>query len=164
MKRALMLIAVSCAVYALVAWWAASQLPAGDIAMHVNTAGEVDKSTSRAGAITYFVGLGGFVMLLAIGVVCMCAFVPIRFLNIPNKDYWTAPERVPTVRKMLVWDAGVIFSMPFLALSFIPVNIVLLSENPDTSALWIVAPIGLWLLAILCYTIWMVRRRYRRTS
>jgi hypothetical protein len=165
MKRAWLLIGVSALVYGLVAWSSAAHLSGDRVALHVNTAGKVDESASRAGAITYFIGIGGVLLLLAVAVVGMCCFVPIRFLNIPNKDYWTAPERASTVRKMIVWDCAVIFSMPFLALSFIPINIALLSENPNgTSALWIIVPIGLWLIAMLSYVIWMVARRYRQPS
>ena len=162
MKRALLLVTAAAAVYVIVAWASAARLPADNVAMHVNLAGKVDKSTSRAGAITYFVAIGAGLLLLAVVALCACRFVPTRLLSIPHKDYWTTPERAPTVRQMMVWDVAVIFSMPFLALSFVPVGTALMSKDPaGTSALWIVVPIGVWLLAMLCYLIWMVRRRYR---
>jgi hypothetical protein len=162
MKRALLLITAAAAVYAFVAWSAAARLPADNVAMHVNLAGKVDKSTSRAGAVAYFVGIGVGLLLLAVVALCACRFLPTRLLSIPNKDYWATPERAPTVRQMLVWDVAVIFSMPFLALSFVPVSMALMSKDPaGTSALWIVVPIGIWLFAMLCYLIWMFSRRYR---
>jgi hypothetical protein len=162
MKRALLLVTAAAVVYVIVAWAAAARLPADNVAMHVNLAGQVDKSTSRAGAITYFVGIGAALLLLAVVALCVCRFVPTRFLSIPNKDYWMTPERTPTARQMMIGDAAVIFSMPFLALSFIPVNMALMSKDPTgASALWVVLPIGAWLLAMLCYVIWMVSRRYR---
>ncbi len=165
MKRALFLIAACALVYALVAWSSASRLPADHVPLHVNTAGVVDESASRAGAITYFISMGAVLLFLAIAIVCMCQFLPVRFLNIPNKDYWTAPDRASRVRQMIVWDCAVIFSMPFLALSFIPINIALLSENPNgTSGLWIIVPIAIWLIAMVSYVIWMVARRYRKPS
>jgi hypothetical protein len=165
MKRALLLIAASAAVYALASWWAISRLPETGVPEHVNMAGEVDKYTTRAGAIGLFVGLGGFLLLLAVGLVCLCWLLPVRFLNIPNKEYWTAPERAPVVKRMVAWDMAVIFSMPLLALSFIPVNIALQSQNPaGVSALWILMPIGVWLVAMTCYVIWMIARRYRPQS
>jgi hypothetical protein len=113
MKRALFLVIAAAAVYVFVAWGAAARLPAGNVAMHVNMAGQVDESTSRAGAITYFLGIRGALLLLAIAVLCICRFVPMGFLNIPNKDYWATPERAPTARQMILWDAAVVFSMPF---------------------------------------------------
>ena len=161
MKRALLLIAASAAVYAFVAWGAASRLPADDVAMHVNTAGEVDETASRAGAISFFGGLGVFLLVLAVAALCMVRWVPVRFLNVPHKEYWAAPERAETARQMLLWDCAVILSMPFLALSFIPINVALLSDNPDTSGLWVVLPIAVWLLAMAAYMVWMYMRRYR---
>jgi hypothetical protein len=91
MKRALLLIAASAMVYALVAWWASTRLAAEGVAMHVNTAGEVDKYTSRDGAIEYLMGLGVFLLLLAVVLVCTCRWTPVRFLNVPHKDYWITP-------------------------------------------------------------------------
>jgi hypothetical protein len=162
MKRALLLIAASAAVYAIVAGWAAAQLPAEGVAMHVNTAGEVNKHASRAGSISYFIGLGGFLLVLAVGVLCMNRWIPLRWLNIPHREYWSSPEHAPKAREMLVWDTAVIFSLPFLALSFIPVNVALSTSDPrETSALWIVVPFGVWILAMIAYIVWMMTRRYR---
>jgi hypothetical protein len=165
MKRPLLLIAASAAVYFVATWWAVGRLPETGVPMHVNASGETDKFSTRAGAISYFAGLGGFLVVLAVGVVCLCWFVPVRFFNIPNKEYWTAPERAPVVKRMVAWDMAVIFSMPLLALGFIPVNIALQSGNPaGVSPLWILVPIGLWLIAMTCYVIWMIARRYRPQS
>jgi hypothetical protein len=36
-----------------------------------------------------------------------------------------------------------------------------MTDNPNVSALWIIVPIGVWLIAMACYLIWMVTRRYR---
>ncbi len=162
MKRALFLIAASAAVYAIAVAWAASWLPETEVPMHVNTAGDVDRYASRAGAVNYFVGLGGFLLVLAVGLTCLCWWLPVRFLNIPHKEYWRAPERAPVLKKMVAWDMAVIFSMPLLALSFVPINVALQSENPaGVSALWILVPIGVWLLVMACYVVWIVTRRYR---
>jgi hypothetical protein len=165
MRRAVLLVTAAALVYGFVAWGAAARLPASNVAIHVNMAGQVDKFTSRAGAITYFVGIGAALLLIAVVALCLCRLVPMRFLNIPNKDYWNTPERAPTARQMMIWDIAVIFSMPFIALSFVPVSMALKSADPvGTSALWIVLPIGIWFLAMLCYVIWMVTRRYRPAS
>jgi hypothetical protein len=164
-RRALLLILASAVVYGVAAWWAAQRLPETGVPMHVNMAGEVDRYATRAGAVGYFLGLGGFLLLLAVALVCLCWWAPVRFLNIPNKEYWSAPERVPTVRRMIAWDTAVLLSMPLLALSFIPVNVALQSANPaGVSASWIVVPIVVMLLAMTSYVIWMIFRRYRPRS
>src|SRR5918993_655320 len=101
MKRALGLIAASAAVYGLAVWWAASRLPDSDVPMHVNLAGDVDRYAARTAAIDYFVGLGCFLVLLAIAVVCLCRWTPVRFLNVPHKEYWRAPQPVLVIPRML---------------------------------------------------------------
>ena len=162
MKRALLLIAASAAVYAAAAWWAAARLPADNVAIHVNTAGQVNKYTSYSGAVSMFIGLGGFLLGLAVVVVCVTRFTPVRWLNVPHKNYWTTPERGPIVRRMMVWDMAVIFSMPLVALAFIPIDISLTTTDPEgTSALWFFISIGLLLFGIIGYAIWMTGYRYR---
>lgn len=165
MKRALLLIAASAVVYIIAAGWSVTRLPDGEVAMQVNASGEVNRYATRAEAITYFIGLGGFLLVLALAAVCLSRWVPVRYLNVPNKAYWTTTERGPIAREMIVWDMAVILSMPLLALSFIPVNVALQSDNPaGVSALWILIPFGVWLIAMACYVIWMVTRRYRPPS
>jgi hypothetical protein len=116
MKRALLLITASAVVYAIAASWAAARLPENGVAMRVNTAGEVTEYTSRAGAIRYFIGLGGLMLVVAVVVVCVVCWIPVRRLSIPYKDYWISPERVAKVRQMIVWDTGLIFSVLLVAL------------------------------------------------
>lgn len=161
-KRALLLIVASAVVYAMAASWAAARLPEDGVAMGVNAAGEVTKSTSRAGAITNFAALGGLMLVIAVVVTCVVWWIPLRRLSIPYKDYWMSPEHAAKVRQMIVWDAALIFSTALVALSFIPVNVALTTTDPEgTSALWRVVPSGLWLLTLACYAIWMILRRYR---
>jgi hypothetical protein len=162
MKRALLLIAACAAVYAIAAGWAGARLPENDVAMHVNAAGEVTKYSSRSGAVTMFVALGGVVFVLALGMIGLTRWSPVRHLSIPNKSYWTTSDRAPVVREMMLWDISVLFGTALVALSFIPVDISLTTTNQEgTSAFWIVVPIGLWLVATAVYIIWMVTRRYR---
>jgi hypothetical protein len=161
MKRALSLIAVSAAVYTVAAWWAAGRLPDDRVPMHINAAGQVDRYGSRVSAINFFIGLGGFLLVLGVGLVCLCRFLPVRWLNIPHKEYWIDPQRAPIVTQMITWDMAVIFSIPLLALSSVPINIALMSRDPGVSGLWIIGPVGVMFVALVGYTIWMVARRYR---
>jgi hypothetical protein len=161
-RRALSLIAASAALYGLAVWWAASRLPDSDVPMHVNTAGDVDRYADRAAAINYFVGLGGFLALLAVAVVCLCRWTPVRFLNVPHEEYWRAPERESDIRGMVVWDSAVLLSMPLIALACIPLNIAAMSDSSRAvSPLGILVPVGILLLAMAGYLLWMYRGRYR---
>lgn len=137
MKRALLLIGAGAVVYAIAVSWAAARLPENGVAMRVNAAGEVEEYASRTGALTYFIGLGGLILVVAVGAICAVCWIPVRQLSIPYKDYWTSPDRVAKVRQMIAWDTGLAFGTLLLALSFIPVNISLTTTDPEgTSVLW----------------------------
>lgn len=85
-----------------------------------------------------------------------------RHMNIPHKVYWQAPEREPVVRAMVSWDTAVLLSMTLIALTSVPVDIALLSDNPHaTSPLLLLVPVGILVVAMVCYLVWMVTRRYR---
>jgi hypothetical protein len=58
---------------------------------------------------------------------------------------------------MVAWDIALIFGMPLVAFSFLPVNIALLTEDSaGTPSLGLLVPIGIWLLGLTCYLIWMM--------
>jgi hypothetical protein len=160
-KRAVLAVVACAAFYVLVASLAASQLPAERVAMHVNRAGQVNETTTRAGAVTYFAGIWFVLALLAVGMLCLLRWTPLHRLNLPHKAYWATPERAAAARQMMMWDGAVLFGMPFLALAFIPLDIALTSRNPGTSGPWILVPIGIWLLATILYALWMATGRYR---
>lgn len=110
MKRALLMITASAVVYALAASWAAARLPQTGVAMRVNAAREVTEYASRTGVITYFIVLGGVILVVAVVVIYVLCWIPVRRLSLPYKDYWTSPEHAPKARQMIVWDAALIFS------------------------------------------------------
>jgi hypothetical protein len=63
---------------------------------------------------------------------------------------------------MLSWDLAVLFSMPLLAFSYLPVDITLTTLDPvGHEQLWFVAVIGVMVLGTLAYAAWMVVRHYR---
>ena len=112
--------------------------------------------------MTVFITLGGGVLVLAIVVMCLVRFGPMGLLNIPNKAYWTAPERTQVARQMLLRDTAVIFSVVLLMLSVVPAVIALHSGDPrGMSPLLIAGPLGGGTLALVGYAVWMVARRYR---
>ena len=63
------------------------------IATHFGTNGTPNGWMNRDNYFLFMVGMGlGLSWLLAcIGL--LCRFIPARFVNIPNRDYWFSPER-----------------------------------------------------------------------
>jgi hypothetical protein len=160
-KRAVLVVAACAAFYVVVASLAAAQLPAERVAMHVNRAGQVNETTTRASAVTYFAGIWFVLALLAVGMLCVLRWTPLHRLNLPHEAYWVTPEHAAVARRMIMWDGAVLFGMPFLALAFIPVDVALTSRDPGTSGPWVLVPIGIWLLATICYAMWTASGRYR---
>jgi len=63
---------------------------------------------------------------------------------------------------MRCWDLAVLFSLPLLVFSYLPVDITLTTLDPvGHGQFWFVLAIGLLVLGIAGYVGWMVLRRYR---
>jgi hypothetical protein len=117
---------------------------------------------SRADAIGLFVGLGAFLLVLGVLVLGSVSRIPPRLINVPHRDYWAEPSRLPTLRRMLAWDIAVLFGLPLLALSVLPVDLTLTTLDPagHGQAAFLVA-IGALVVGIAGYTVWMATVRYR---
>jgi hypothetical protein len=63
---------------------------------------------------------------------------------------------------MLAWDIAVLFGLPLLALSVLPVDLTLTTLDPagHGQAAFLVA-IGALVVGIAGYTVWMATVRYR---
>ena len=162
MLRALAMLAVSAAVYAAAMAWAAARLPEDGVALHVNTHGVVNSYGSRADALALFATLGLVLVGLAVVSIASVRWLPARMINVPNREYWADPSRLPGFRRMLSWDLAVLFSVPLLAFSYLPVDITLTTLDPvGHGQLWLLLAIGLMVLGMVSYVVWMVVRRDR---
>jgi serine/threonine-protein kinase len=63
------------------------------IATHFGAAGVPNGWMSRHGMVVFSVGVLGFVLLVVVGTAYLIRFIPPKLINIPNRDYWFAPER-----------------------------------------------------------------------
>jgi hypothetical protein len=162
MGRALLLVLASAAVYVSAVAWAASRLPEDGVALHVNTEGVVNAYGSRAVAMGLFVTVGSVLIVLAMVSVASARWLPPSLINVPHKEFWTQPSRLARFRRMLCWDLAVLFSLPLLVFSYLPVDITLTTSDPvGHRQFWFVLAIGLLLLGVAAYVGWMVLRRYR---
>jgi hypothetical protein len=162
MIRALGLLLVSAAVFAATVIWAAARLPLHGVAVHVDAHGVVNGYESRAHVVVLFATIG--VVLAGLGVVTVAAvrWLPVRLINVPHKDYWSEPQRLPLFRRMLVWDVAVLFSLPLLGLSYVPVEVTLLTLDPaGHNQIWLPVVVGVMMVGLFAYIAWMVIARYR---
>jgi hypothetical protein len=161
MLRAWALLAASAAVYAAAVAWAAWRLPADGVALHIGTEG-VDRVGPRLEAVAGFVNLGVVLTALAALVLGGVALLPVRWMNVPHRDYWTAPRRAPLMRRMLAWDMAVLFSLPILFAACIPVDLTLATADPSGHPPWLFpVALGLLLAGMAARIAWMAGPRYR---
>lgn len=63
------------------------------VAIHFNLAGEPDGWASKWTNAALFAGLFLFINILYGGLPWLLRKIPVAFINIPNREYWFAPER-----------------------------------------------------------------------
>ncbi|ODU03554.1 MAG: hypothetical protein ABS81_13740 [Pseudonocardia sp. SCN 72-86] len=150
-------------VYVLVVVWAAGRLPATDVPLHFTGSGAADRLGTAGDAITAWVVLGSIMIAISVGALLAVQRAPLRRLNVPYRDHWTAPEHVPTLRRMLAADASVVLSATLVVLTLMPVSMLLGARSSDGSVppflLW--GPLSAYVLAVVAWTYWLVRHRYR---
>src|SRR5687768_10431534 len=70
----------------------ASQLPAR-VATHFDFQGHPNGWMSRSGHLTFMWILGTILPLLPVVILYLTRSLPPGLINVPNRDYWLAPER-----------------------------------------------------------------------
>jgi len=83
-------------VLAIVAWvqvpLALERLPER-VATHFDGAGNPNGWMTRDGLFAFWSGLIGFLLVSFVATFAVTSRVPDRWINLPHKDYWLAPER-----------------------------------------------------------------------
>jgi len=84
-------------VAVLVLWWLhlrhlLRRLPER-IATHFGAAGVPNGWMSRDGLETFDLMFLAFVLTVVVGTAALIRFLPVSVINVPNRDYWFAPER-----------------------------------------------------------------------
>lgn len=87
---AVLVVAVGCLLTAIVL--TAPKLP-DRVASHFNSAGAADGWMSRSAYLWTMAGTALGVTALLLGVFSTLRYLPPSLINLPNRDYWLAPER-----------------------------------------------------------------------
>ena len=141
----------------------ANQLPVR-LATHFGADGHANGWMTRDGHVRFMLGIGWGVPLFILLVIAIVSRLGGAGLNIPNRQYWLAPERraqtLALVQRQMVWFACL------LVLFFVMIHHLILRANAHTpamlspSGLWV--PIALFLVAIGAWTVAFIRP-FRRT-
>ena len=149
-------------LYAVLVVNAAIELP-DRVPTHWSGATSPDSWGSRGGTVVMMIGLGVIIIGLFAGLQIL---IPrnSRFtgINIPNRDYWTAPENISRAREMLRVDLAVLGCLTVAFICALPPSLVSAAAAADHALPgWFFVALGVWLAAILGYTVWMLAVRWR---
>ncbi len=160
--RGWLVVAVGAALYAGAVVWMAGQLPPTGVPVHFDASGTPDRFGSRAEAVGSAATAGAVVAAIAVAALALVRWAPVRLLNVPHREYWTAPERVDRFRRMVGRDLALLLGGTLALLSLLPIGTVL-ATRADPVALpgllaWALAG---YLVAVGLWALWVVRYRYR---
>ena len=158
-------LAVLWVAFAAYVWQTAAQLPER-VATHFDAAGTPNGWMTRAEHVRFTMIFGTLVPAFVVGVFTLIRALGGRGMNIPNKDYWLAPERqqatVDFVQRHGIWLAGLLVA--FIAgihASILRANAPVPAVLPLADVGWIAGSFG---VAILVWAVLLVARFLRRPA
>jgi len=102
-RRPVVLFAAALLVAAVHVSWSAGVLP-DRVASHFDAGGAADGWSSRAAFLQAYVGIVGLVALMMAGLAVLMPRLPAGALNVPDREYWLAPERAAaSIRRVADW-------------------------------------------------------------
>ena len=118
-----------------------SQLPAV-VASHFNARGEPNGWQPKQAFFLVFVVVSGIAALVGFGIPRIITSVPVELINLPNKSYWLAPERIAETQGFLktyfAWFGCAIYLIIILTFDY-AIQSNLHPENPpDFTRFWYV--------------------------
>jgi uncharacterized membrane protein len=132
------------------------------MATHFKTDGRPDGWTSSRAFVRDMAVAQIAVAALLLGAAYAMLYVPMRFMNIPRKDYWADSEREDETRRYLFRDM-LWFGCATLALLDVLTFLILrVNLRPDQSTgYWPLVVVGVFLAWVLGWTVRMILR-FRR--
>jgi hypothetical protein len=135
--------------------WASGKLPA-KVASHFNGVGQPDDTMLRDNYLLFMTAIGIGLPLFMVGVFYSIRFFPPAIVNMPNRDYWLAPERrLATAQTMLTYGLW-LASAESVFLTLIHLQVVqanLAQPVRLTNLIWVqlfffLAFVAVWLVAL----------------
>ncbi len=63
------------------------------VAVHFNTAGRPDAWSAKTAFLAFYYIVTGTSVVLFLGLSYIMVLIPVKLINLPNKDYWLSDER-----------------------------------------------------------------------
>jgi uncharacterized membrane protein len=134
------------------------------VASHFDAHGVANGWQTKSAFFAVFVGVTVLAVVVGFGVPRIIAVVPAQLINLPNKDYWLAPEHLAETLEFLntyfAWFGCGVFLLIFLTFEY-AIQSNLHPDHPPTPAhMWYIL-VGFLLLA-LALTIRILAKFLRR--
>ena len=131
------------------------------VAHHFGATGQADAWGSKTSFLLTDIGITSFLVALFVGLSKVIVKVPKDMINIPNRDYWLAPERKEQTLRItasfILWTG--ILSLLYLRILFQQICQINLSEGPQKlQHFW---PGLVLYLAIITAMTWKFIRTFR---
>lgn len=156
--RILLILIILCVVQAAYYY---PRLPSS-VASHFNVSGQPDSWSSKDSFVLTNIATIAGISIICLGIASLLRRIPISWINLPNKDYWLAPERkddtLSTLSMQFGWLACATVAL-FIAMFQLTILANLSTDKTLGNTSWLF--IGLY----LAFTaIWIVRllRRFAR--
>ncbi len=134
------------------------------VASHFDAAGQADGWSSKSEFLATNLAIAVGMALLFLGVTVLINKVPNDWINLPNKDYWLAPERraatLATINGQMEWLAAATLAfMLGLTQLTIQANLASAAALPG-EAFWLF--FGGYMVFMVAWLIWLLRKWYAR--
>lgn len=164
-RSAFIILAILWGAFAGYVWFTAPQLPER-VATHFGAGGEPNGWMTRAGHVQFTLLFGMLVPLFVLGIFATMRHFGDRWMNIPHKDYWLAPERrqetFDFIQRLGSWFAGLfIVFLAGIHHSILAANARTPAALPVSNVVWIAGP---YLVATLIWAAIFLGRFYRKPA
>jgi uncharacterized membrane protein len=153
--RALFILIILCIVQAAYYY---PRLP-DSVASHFNASGQPDSWSSKDSFVFTNLAMIAGISIVCLGIVSLLRRIPVSWINLPNKDYWLAPERkddtLSTLSVQFGWLACATVAL-FIAMFQLTILANLSTDKTLGNTSWLF--IGIYLAFTVIWIIRLLRR------
>jgi hypothetical protein len=143
-------------------WWSSGMLPA-TVASHFVGGGVADAFLPRRRYVDFMLGLVIALPSLVFVAGRLASRLPVRFINLPHRQYWLAPERqaatLASLQSFATWAAYATLALLCVAHGF--VVRAQLAQPPHLEQAPLVACLALYLIALFVGMLTVLGRFFR---
>jgi len=134
-----------------------SQLP-DVVASHFNARGVANGWQTKPAFFTVFVGVSVLAAVIGFGIPHIISVMPPQLINLPNKQYWLAPDQLAETQAFLnnyfEWFGCAVFLIIILTFDYAIQSNLHPDNRPDVSRMWYIlagflAFVAVWIIRLL---------------